>query len=572
MSSLSLWWSRFTLNLDRNSLIAIIACVLFYAGYEYYLNEKYPDRFKKHLTEEAKLASAETGSQDLASSASVVSNYNNGTLAQPGHSELNPSTDDSETAEAAIIPLNAKELTLENDDLKISLSQMSGRMNAIELKNFRSDDEKTQKTLIDRPLYWDHHVSLDTPTALDQFMQAERTAPKQLMFSKKENGWLLRKTITLDQDGFGSTLDFEWENTSSTSLELLSVINFSNEILFAQSSGSFLPGMPTGRPMIVTSLSGTSEWNDVQKYCSETNNTIWKENQNLYFVGYDSHYFLNTFVPSSKNISYKISHSNLIPETSCKIDLGLYLKQGTVAPGKKVHVSFKSWFGPKDTERMVAYDSKLTDTVDLGYFAILSKPLFYFIKIINELVGNWGLAIILFTLLLKILFYPLTKQAAVVQNKMKKLQPQLNNIKEKYKDDLKTQQQEMMRFMSTHKMNPAKGCLPILPQIPVFIAFYRVLSTAIELRQAPFFGWITDLSVADPYYITPILMGIAMVGQQKLMPTTGLDKAQERIMMMLPLFFTVMMLTLPAGMVLYMLTNTIVSIAQQQWLNKRLKT
>jgi len=124
--------------------------------------------------------------------------------------------------------------------------------------------------------------------------------------------------------------------------------------------------------------------------------------------------------------------------------------------------------------------------------------------------------------------------------------------------------------MSVNKVNPMKGCLPILPQIPVFFAFYRVLSTSIDLRHASFFGWIQDLSASDPYYITPIILGVAMILQQKLTPTTGMDKAQEKMMMIMPIVFSVMMLTLPAGMVLYMLTNTIVSISQQQWLNRKL--
>jgi YidC/Oxa1 family membrane protein insertase len=125
--------------------------------------------------------------------------------------------------------------------------------------------------------------------------------------------------------------------------------------------------------------------------------------------------------------------------------------------------------------------------------------------------------------------------------------------------------------MAQHKINPIKGCLPILPQIPVFFAFYTVLSTAIELRQAPFLGWIKDLTLHDPYYIYPILWGISMVIQQKLTPTTGLDKTQARIMMIMPVMFTAMMLTLPAGMLIYMLTNTVVSIAQQMYLNRRLE-
>ncbi len=154
--------------------------------------------------------------------------------------------------------------------------------------------------------------------------------------------------------------------------------------------------------------------------------------------------------------------------------------------------------------------------------------------------------------------------------KMQKLQPEMQKIREKHKDDPQAQQKELMQFMAANKINPAKGCLPILPQIPVFIAFYNVLSQSIELRHAPFFGWIHDLSAHDPYYISPVILGIGMFIQQKLTPNPSMDKTQEKIMLMLPIVFTAMMLSLPAGMVLYMITNTIVSIAQQRWLNRKL--
>jgi YidC/Oxa1 family membrane protein insertase len=170
---------------------------------------------------------------------------------------------------------------------------------------------------------------------------------------------------------------------------------------------------------------------------------------------------------------------------------------------------------------------------------------------------------------LKALFFPLNRQAAMSMKAMNKLKPDMDRIREKFKDDKALQQQEIMKFMAAHKINPMKGCMPILPQIPVFFAFYRILSESIELRHAALGGWLLDLSNSDPYYITPVLLGVGQFVQQKLTPTTGMDPAQQRMMQMLPLIFTVMMLGLPSGMVIYMLTNTVVSIGQTQWLNRR---
>ena len=211
------------------------------------------------------------------------------------------------------------------------------------------------------------------------------------------------------------------------------------------------------------------------------------------------------------------------------------------------------------------------DTVDLGWFAVLSEPLCQATKWLYSLTGNWGFAIILLTVIIKIIFYPLTKSAAIAMHKSKKLQPEMQKLREKYKSDPRRQQQELMAFMAKHKINPMKGCLPMLPQMPVFFALYRVLSTAIELRHAPFMGWIVDLSAADPLYITPLVWGGTMFIQQKLTPSPGMDKSQQRIMMMLPaVFLGNDDYSAVRHGTIYMLSNTIVSIAQQKWLNKKL--
>ena len=271
-----------------------------------------------------------------------------------------------------------------------------------------------------------------------------------------------------------------------------------------------------------------------------------------------------------KSFSYSLSKFDRGGDKGCLYNINLAQDYGRVEPGQNVSLRLKSFFGPKDLDTLKQYDEKLIDTVDLGWFGFLSQPLLKATKILYDLTGNWGIAIILLTVIIKIIFYPLTKSAAVAMHKSKKLQPEMQKLREKFKSDPRRQQQELMAFMSKHQINPMKGCLPMLPQMPVFFALYRVLSTAIELRHAPFMGWIVDLSAADPYYVTPLLWGGTMFIQQKLTPSPGMDKAQQRMMMMLPAVFSVMMITLPSGMVLYMLANTIVSIGQQKWLNDKL--
>ena len=187
------------------------------------------------------------------------------------------------------------------------------------------------------------------------------------------------------------------------------------------------------------------------------------------------------------------------------MSLVAFQKHGLVNPGQTVTLSFKGYFGPKDVALLEAEDPKFTNTVKFGWFSVLAKPLLMAVKWLYGIFQNYGIAIILVTQILKILFFPLTKAAAVSMKKMQKLNPEMTRIREKYKEDPQRQQKELMAFMAKNKINPAKGCLPILPQIPVFIAVLMYFPRPSSFVTS--FGWITDLASADPYYITPILWG-----------------------------------------------------------------
>jgi YidC/Oxa1 family membrane protein insertase len=178
-------------------------------------------------------------------------------------------------------------------------------------------------------------------------------------------------------------------------------------------------------------------------------------------------------------------------------------------------------------------------------------------------VHNYGVAIILLTVLVRLLFYPLTLKSQKSMKAMQRLQPQIASLKEKYKDEPAKMQQEQMALFKTHKVNPMGGCLPMLVQLPVFIALYAVLGNSIELFQAPFFGWIQDLSTKDPYYIYPVLMGVSMFVQQKLTPAVGMDPAQQKVMMFMPVLFSGMMINLPSGLTMYIFVSTLLGIFQQ---------
>ncbi|MBI2602076.1 MAG: membrane protein insertase YidC [Deltaproteobacteria bacterium] len=543
------------MKLDRTTILAIVLCVLAYIGYEYYLNQRYPDRFHKKPKPEALVSHV---SQELSS---------------PRPQESAQSLFPAQTSEAAKLSytyLDADQLRIENDTSIFTFDQSLGAIASIVLKEFENEEHTGKMDVLAHPLKI--HPMLTT-TARDSLgFQAKREG-RSLTFSRQEGPWLLSHRVTMDEAGYGASLDFSWKNVGQVPEELRSVIMMKNTLPTPKEGGGFLPGMPTGRPSLVVAHTGDIERFDAIDLCkkSEQGTIVHTgQNYNLGVIGFDQHYFLTVLLPQSKRASYSILKNSGGEGQTCSFSIFTDNEQGAVKPGEEIVVSYKAWFGPKSTHFFASYDEALPKTLDLGFFGKIANPLLAALRFLHDLVSNWGLAIIIMTLFLKILFFPLTRQAAISMHKMKKLQPEMNKIREKYKGDNQKIQQETMRFMTTHKVNPMKGCLPILPQIPVFFAFYRVLSTSIELRHAPFYGWIIDLSSSDPYYITPILLGVSMFAQQKLTPTTGLDKTQERIMTMVPLIFAVMMLTLPAGMVLYMLTNTVVSIAQQQWLNRRL--
>jgi len=228
---------------------------------------------------------------------------------------------------------------------------------------------------------------------------------------------------------------------------------------------------------------------------------------------------------------------------------------------KKGHLAFWSFMGPKDYSLLKSYGVGLEENIRFGMFKILAKPALEILKFIYKYVHNYGWAIIILTILIKIVFHPLTVKGYKSMNKMQELQPYIKQLKETYKDDPQALNREMMALYKKYKVNPMGGCLPMLLQIPVFFALYKVLMVAIELRHAPFIFWITDLSAKDPYYITPILMGVTMLIQQKMTPMG--DPTQAKMMMLMPIVFTFIFINFPSGLVIYWLVNNIITIFEQ---------
>lgn len=266
----------------------------------------------------------------------------------------------------------------------------------------------------------------------------------------------------------------------------------------------------------------------------------------------------------------------LIPKTSAS---ALPKKQGDKLVSTAVRLAVDSsgtpvglqlFAGPKEYDTLQSLQIRLEDTIDFGWFLFgswdtvraVAKPIFYVLRYINEYTHNYGLTIILLTVIIKLLFVPLQYKSYTSMKKMQGIQPKVAAVQEKFKDDRERLNKELIKLYRDHKVNPVGGCLPMILQMPVFVSLFNILYMTIDLRQAPLGLWITDLSVQDPYYILPIIMGISMVVMQKIQPTT-MDPTQAKIMLMLPAFMTFLFINFPAGLVLYWLTNNVLTIVQQ---------
>jgi YidC/Oxa1 family membrane protein insertase len=236
-------------------------------------------------------------------------------------------------------------------------------------------------------------------------------------------------------------------------------------------------------------------------------------------------------------------------------------------PGESRQFDYLLFFGPKDWDLLKAADHQLDKAIHFGWFDLLAKPLLHVLVFFYGFLKNYGLAIILLTVIIKLLFWPLTHKSYSSMKAMQKLQPEMQKLREKFKNDKERLNRELMELYKKHSVNPLGGCLPMLVQIPVFFALYKVLLDSIALRQAPFMLWLTDLSAKDPYYITPLLMGASMFVQQKMTPTTA-DPLQAKIFMFMPVVFTFLFLNFPSGLVIYWLVNNLLTIAQQYYINR----
>ncbi|HEX5806827.1 MAG TPA: membrane protein insertase YidC [Macromonas sp.] len=292
--------------------------------------------------------------------------------------------------------------------------------------------------------------------------------------------------------------------------------------------------------------------------------TEFQRNATDGYVAMVQHYFATAWLPVAGG-----ERENFVRKVGALYSVGTMLPVGAVAPGQTQAVSSRLYVGPQEEKKLEALAPGLELVKDYGMLTILAKPLYWLLEMIHGLVSNWGWAIVLLVVLIKAAFYWLNANAYKSMAKMKAVNPRVMELRERLKDNPQQMQQEMMKIYREEKVNPLGGCLPILVQMPVFIALYWVLLSSVEMRNAPWLAWITDLSTPDPFYILPLIMTLTTVFQTALNPLPP-DPMQAKMMWIMPLVFSVMFFFFPAGLVLYWITNNTLTIAQQAYINNKM--
>jgi len=315
---------------------------------------------------------------------------------------------------------------------------------------------------------------------------------------------------------------------------------------------------------MIHSYTGPAMYTEAEKFIKikftdlDKNKAEFPANADNGWIAMLEHYFLTAWLPTQQTpreyYAKRLSH--------IQYTAGIITPVGTIESGQTKQISVPFYAGPQEQEKLAQLSPGLDLTVDYGWLTILAQPLFKLLSFYHSWVDNWGVSIILLTLTVKLLFFPLSAAGYRSMAKLRVVTPKLQKIREQYASDRQRMHQAMMEFYKEEKINPMGGCLPILVQIPVFIALFWTLMSAVELRNTPFALWITDLSTPDPYYVLPLIMGISMWIQSKLSPTPA-DPIQAKVMQIMPIAFSVFFFFFPSGLVLYSLCNNILSILQQ---------
>ena len=464
---------------------------------------------------------------------------------------------------------SGQRISVVTDLYKADIETTGGDIRRLELLKHRAaDNDKTNFVLLDdaaNPMTYvaqtgligadlPTHKAVFTTSATSYQMQPDQDS-LEVRLNWLSNGVSVDKIYTFHRNRYAIDVTYEVKNGSASAITPAVYYQIVHDNLSNQ--GSKL--MPT--------FTGGAYYSEATKFkklkFADMDKEALKLSSNDGWVGLLQHYFVSAWIP--KDGLVRDFYSKKINEHMYTI--GSKSALATIAPGATLVVPARLFSGPQTKVDLISTAPGLEYTVDYGWLTVVATPLFWMLSKIHALVSNWGVAIILLTVLIKAAFFRLSASSYRSMAQMRELAPRLEAMKAKFGDDRQKMQAAMMELYKKEKINPMGGCLPILVQIPVFISLYWMLLGSVELRHAPFFGWIQDLSAIDPFYILPILMGATMIIQTRLNPKPA-DPLQAKVMTWMPVVFSVFFFFFPAGLVLYWLVNNVLSITQQWYINK----
>ena len=487
---------------------------------------------------------------------------------------LMPNDDAAQQPASTAAVISDERVTIETDVLRLQISKTGGTLLSAELKEYPKNKDQPDlpvtllnadisdpylliSGLVDSSRSGPTHLAV-LSTDADSYILKDSSDNIEIPFRWSANGVNVEKIYRLQRGLYNIDVEYRVRNNSSEPWRALSYMqirklhNPPERSMFNVDSYSF------NGPVIYDG--DKYEKLDPEDFEDEPVDS----NITGGWIASIEHHFLTAAIPpAADEYTYDATFKNGIATVRANGPTTV------VAPGAEAVITEAFFVGPKLQDQLEATAPGLSLTVDYGILAILAQPLFWLLQQVHKILGNWGWTIICVTFLIKLAFYKLTETSGRSMAKMRKLQPRLKALQERYKDDRPALSQNMMELYKREKVNPAAGCLPMLVQIPFFIAFYWVLLESVEMRQAPFILWITDLSSRDPYFVLPLLMGIAMFVQQKLNPAPP-DPIQAKVMTILPVMFTGFFAFFPSGLVLYWLTNSVLSVLQQWNINRKM--
>jgi|SRR5208283_851131 len=437
-----------------------------------------------------------------------------------------------------------RNIVVENNFYKALFSSKGGTIKSIELKNYKDyngkpiilkgDDALPPLSLgVDEGFQFSH-VNFSVSGADIRLTPAMTKA--SLVFQYSSHSYSISRTYTFSYDQYGFQLKDEVKGLATY------LITLGKDFGIYEKNSSVHFG-----PVILKDA-------DREEFTGKKLKETRHFKEGVKWIALEDKYFFSSIVPKVPIEDAMVWNESGDALVALKMDGGVN--------------DYVIYAGPKEYDVLKKFGAGLEHIIDFGRFSFLAVPLFWVLKFFYSIVHNYGVAIIILTTLVRIPFIPIVNKGQKSMKKLQDIQPRMAEIREKYKKDPQKMQQELMALYKKHKVNPMGGCLPMVLQIPVFFALYKILLISIELRGAPFALWIHDLSMKDPYYILPIVMGVTMVIQQKMTPSS-MDPKQQKIMMLMPIVFTFMFLSFPSGLVLYWLANNMLSIIQQFYVNKK---